>query len=60
MFEECFGDGPFVFRINESGAGPQLLAQVSCKNLYVDISRKCIHTNAKRSSVSLRNDIFRT
>ncbi|XP_030749524.1 probable tubulin polyglutamylase TTLL2 isoform X2 [Sitophilus oryzae] len=28
MFEECFGNGPFVFRINENGTGPQLLAQV--------------------------------
>lgn len=29
MFEECFGNGPFIFRINDAGAGPQLLAQVS-------------------------------
>ncbi|KAJ3633636.1 hypothetical protein MTP99_010573 [Tenebrio molitor] len=28
MFEECFGDGPFIFRLNESGTGPQLLTQV--------------------------------
>ncbi|KAH1013397.1 hypothetical protein HUJ04_002390 [Dendroctonus ponderosae] len=28
MFEECFGNGPFIFRINDAGAGPQLLAQV--------------------------------
>ncbi|CAG9854207.1 unnamed protein product [Phyllotreta striolata] len=28
MFEECFGNGPFIFRINENGAGPQLLTQV--------------------------------
>ncbi|XP_050309919.1 probable tubulin polyglutamylase TTLL2 [Anthonomus grandis grandis] len=28
MFEECFGNGPFIFRINENGTGPQLLTQV--------------------------------
>ncbi|XP_018564642.1 probable tubulin polyglutamylase TTLL2 [Anoplophora glabripennis] len=28
MFEECFGSGPFIFRINENGTGPQLLTQV--------------------------------
>ncbi|KAJ8981724.1 hypothetical protein NQ317_003789 [Molorchus minor] len=28
MFEECFGNGPFIFRINENGTGPQLLMQV--------------------------------
>ncbi|KAJ8913513.1 hypothetical protein NQ315_017063 [Exocentrus adspersus] len=28
MFEECFGSGPFIFRINENGVGPQLLTQV--------------------------------
>ncbi|KAG5867267.1 hypothetical protein JTB14_004861 [Gonioctena quinquepunctata] len=28
MCEECFGNGPFVFRINENGCGPQLLHQV--------------------------------
>ncbi|XP_019867531.1 probable tubulin polyglutamylase TTLL2 [Aethina tumida] len=28
MFEECFGNGPFIFRINENGTGPQLLLQV--------------------------------
>ncbi|CAH0556489.1 unnamed protein product [Brassicogethes aeneus] len=28
MFEECFGTGPFIFRINENGTGPQLLSQV--------------------------------
>ncbi|CAG9771181.1 unnamed protein product [Ceutorhynchus assimilis] len=28
MFEECFGNGPFVFRLNENGTGPQLLTQV--------------------------------
>ncbi|XP_074031183.1 probable tubulin polyglutamylase TTLL2 isoform X2 [Leptinotarsa decemlineata] len=28
MFEECFGNGPFVFRLNENGCGPQLLTQV--------------------------------
>ncbi|KAB0798368.1 hypothetical protein PPYR_09361 [Photinus pyralis] len=28
MMEECFGEGPFVFRLNDSGSGPQLLTQV--------------------------------
>ncbi|XP_050501600.1 probable tubulin polyglutamylase TTLL2 isoform X2 [Diabrotica virgifera virgifera] len=28
MFEECFGNGPFIFRINENGSGPMLLMQV--------------------------------
>ncbi|XP_057667585.1 probable tubulin polyglutamylase TTLL2 isoform X1 [Diorhabda carinulata] len=28
MFEECFGNGPFIFRINENGGGPMLLMQV--------------------------------
>jgi len=28
MFEECFGNGPFIFRINENGTGPPLLTQV--------------------------------
>ncbi|KAL1491448.1 hypothetical protein ABEB36_012046 [Hypothenemus hampei] len=28
MFEECFGNGPFIFRINENGNGPQLLTEI--------------------------------
>ncbi|XP_066156601.1 probable tubulin polyglutamylase TTLL2 [Euwallacea fornicatus] len=28
MYEECFGNGPFIFKINENGTGPQLLTQV--------------------------------
>ncbi|XP_022919219.1 probable tubulin polyglutamylase TTLL2 [Onthophagus taurus] len=28
MFEECFGEGPFIFRLNDNGAGPLLLTQV--------------------------------
>ncbi|KAF5293176.1 hypothetical protein FQR65_LT11021 [Abscondita terminalis] len=28
MLEECFGEGPFIFRLNDTGSGPQLLTQV--------------------------------
>lgn len=35
MYEECFGEGPFIFRVNDSGSGPQLLTQVSVQfHLY--------------------------
>ncbi|KAK4879445.1 hypothetical protein RN001_007591 [Aquatica leii] len=28
MLEECFGEGPFIFRLNDTGSGPLLLTQV--------------------------------
>nr|CAI5847521.1 unnamed protein product [Callosobruchus analis] len=38
MFEECFGNGPFIFRINENGTGPQLLAQVCLERGWREFS----------------------
>lgn len=50
MFEERFGEGPFIFRLNDSGGGPPLLAQVSY-NYYCDANRCTIMYNHKKCNL---------
>lgn len=38
MFEECFGNGPFIFRLNENGSGPQLLTQVRLEHVGISLT----------------------
>ncbi|XP_025835866.1 probable tubulin polyglutamylase TTLL2 [Agrilus planipennis] len=38
MFEECFGDGPFIFRLNDGGSGPHLLTQVCLERGWKEFS----------------------
>ncbi|GLV38952.1 Tubulin tyrosine ligase-like 5 [Carabus blaptoides fortunei] len=41
MYEQCFGEGPFVFRVNDNGSGPQLLTQVCLERGWREYNPEC-------------------
>lgn len=56
MQEECFGEGPFIFRLNDTGTGPHLLTQVRIK--FKLILHKFIAKILKKQLLSFVLNVF--